>query len=298
MHQQEAWNAAREVSHALSRCYEPAMSEEAERLGLPAPDWNLLLAALTFEPDPISEARLRIRSPYTAPGRYTAQLGRLKAAAVLSESPLGGYTLTPRGREAATSLMSVAYDRMSALRSLQLQHLDALRKALGRIVQACLLTADPIPRWSIIYSRRLDRSAEAAVIAKMDQYISDLASFRDDAHLASWQHHRLTGHAWDVLTAIWREHKCTSEDTRSALSRREWSAADTEAAIGELLERSWVSRVTDLGLTDEGKEVRETAERRTDDYFFAPWAALQSSELALLRSFLPAVAEALGRDCA
>lgn len=283
---------------ALARCYEPAMLQIAERLALPGRAWNLLIVAHTFAPDPISVRRLLVRSAYTSPAAYSEPLSSLQQAGLLLETGPGAYSLTESGRTAVAALMEAAYDRMATLAPLPAEDLAKIGWILHSLVEESLLAHLPVSKWSLICSRRLDLSPPSAVIAKIDQYLSDLGAFRDDAHIASWRHHPVSGHSWDILTVIWRNPGCTLQDVAAQLSRREWSPGEDEEAVAELQRQGWLAGSDALTLTPEGSWIREAAEEATDRYFFQPWSSLSADKIGQLGDRLAALAEALQQDCA
>jgi hypothetical protein len=116
--------------------------------------------------------------------------------------------------------MEAAYAGMQAAPILSQDEMQVVANTLGRLVRVCMIHGEPISKWSLIYSRRLDGSPEEAWAAKIDQYLSDLAAYRDDAHLASWLPHHVSGHAWDVLTQLWREGSMSFEAITDRIARR------------------------------------------------------------------------------
>jgi len=78
MNDHALWNLTREALAVIRTHYEPVMERIIAESGLDGWTWGLLLAALTFEPETTSLARLQVRGPYTATDAY---LARLAAAA-------------------------------------------------------------------------------------------------------------------------------------------------------------------------------------------------------------------------
>ena len=60
------------------------------------------------------------------------------------------------------------------------------------------------------------------------------------------------------------------------------------------MERGWVSEEAGIfEITDPGREIRQAAEGRTDDYFYLPWSCLSQVETEELRNLLRCFHEGL-----
>ena len=68
------WNLGSEAEAAMVSHYEPVFNRFGAACGLDGPTVGLLLAALTFEPQTTTPARLQVRGPYTAAETYLARL--------------------------------------------------------------------------------------------------------------------------------------------------------------------------------------------------------------------------------
>lgn len=292
----QIWETAHRAWRAFGPHYQERMDTAASSIGLDPPAWFPLIPAYTFKPDPISVERLRVRSPYTSPRYYQELMLDLHEKGFLVSSSLGGYTLSAEGEEAFHAIIKAVYEGMQAVPLLGKSAMQSLAQSLGRLVQICMTHGEPISRWSIIYSRRLDEGPEDAYAAKIYQYLTDLAAFRDDAHLASWRVHDVGGHAWDILTSVWRDGPLSIEKVSDQLARRGWSMAETEKALGELRDRGWIEGSVDLSLTERGTKVRDGSEALTDTYFFSPWSAVSEGDLDTIRKGLPALADLLLGD--
>lgn len=294
MNHDSIWKDIHAVYRAFPVHYQPAMEEAAGSIGIKTGIWNFLIIAHTFRPDPISVDRLRVRSPYTAPGYYEPGMVELEQRGYLRESPLGGYILTRRGSEGAEAIMQAAYRGMESVPLLDEREMHTLADALGRLVQTCMTHGHPISKWSIIYSRRLDGAPDDSYAAKIDQFVSDLAGFRDDAHLASWTYLGVAGHAWDILTSLWREGPQSIDEVANRLKRRGWSMDETEQSAAELASRGWIEEGEVMAVTEEGGRVRGEAERLTDEYFFAPWEDARTTDIEKIARLLPGLRQLLG----
>ena len=282
MEKNEIWQIARQSMRVLMAQYTEDMEGAARSLGLEPPSWYPIIPAYTFEPDPISVPRLRIRIPYNSPAYYEEPLLSLFELGYLDEVLDGAYLLNERGHEAFERIIQSAYKRMNEITHLPLESIEELQHLLYRLVQASLLSDEPLCKWSIIYSRRLDPGRDASAVIKVDQYLSDLSSYRDDSHLASWRFHKISGHAWDILGVIWSREASSMGEIVERLKSRRWTETESANAIEELEKRGWIIAGEEMHLTEQGNEIREKSEELTDQYFFSPWGILSDEELSRL----------------
>jgi hypothetical protein len=90
----ELYNGA---ARALGQHYLPAYQKFADEMGLQRQDLYLVQMAVTFDPEPISDARLRIRFPYVAEGAYDEELAATAGRGFLEADGGGNYRLTEAG---------------------------------------------------------------------------------------------------------------------------------------------------------------------------------------------------------
>lgn len=282
MREIDVWLVCVEAYHAISKFYVPVMDEKAAEYSLPEGGGWLLLPALTFDPDNISAEKLRIRSPYTSAPRYQAGLEELVAGGFLIAEPGNdlAYRLCSTGRQAVLAVIQAGYDCMQTLQPLDAGELKTLAKTLYKLVYACLEASEPPGKWSISHSRRIDPGDDAPDMVRIEQYLSDLAAYRDDSHLAAWQIHGIEGHAWEALTVIWRNGPLTLDQLCEQLAHRGFTTEEYQVALADLIKRGWVNLdAGDYCLTELGVKVRESAEADTDGYFYRPWSFLSSQAI-------------------
>lgn len=288
------WPIATEAMNALGEHYLPAMDQAMSEAGWKGGFWHWLFAALTFEPESVSARKLAVRTPYFAADFFTARLSAAASAGYLT--PIGDqeYRLTELGRSTARKALMVAYECMATLRPLPPADLERLVSFLYRLVGASLAAPEPPGKWSITYCRRLDLTENTAFVAKADQYLSDLNSYRDDAHLAAWQPHGFTGQAWEALTFVWRGQAATLDELCQKLARRGHARSTYAEAMHDLIKRGLVEE--DAGtyrMTDQGQALRQAVEDTTDRYFYAPWACLGEQEVTELQTLLARLRDGL-----
>jgi len=283
------WPTALEALEALGTHYSPAMDQAAAELGLS--EWNngWLLPALWFEPEPISATRLRMRSPYTSARLYDERLAKAARQGFLTPVAEADneYRLTELGRQAAEHVIGAMYAKLAALQPLSSTELERLASLLHRLVMSCLTAPEPPRKWFILHSRRTDPGDNAKVVVRIDRYGSDLAAYRDDAHLAAWQSHNIEGHIWEAFTYLWRGEATTLDEFFQKLERRGYTRDEYQQALEDLIRRGWAKEEAGkYQVTASGQEIRRAAEETTDRYFYAPWSCLSQEETEDLRTLL------------
>ncbi len=291
----DLWPLMWQAWGALTAHYGPAIDHAAEELGIPLGEWyGWLQAAYLFEPEPVSARRLHMRSAYTAPARLEAYL--VKGVHLGLLEPIGGgeYRLTEAGRAGVEHNIEAAYAAMASLRPLPESELKRLASLLGRLVEANLATPESPGKWCLRIARRYDPGVEAPVMERLDQYLSDLSAYRDDAHLASWRQHGVSGQAWEAFTLVWRGEAATLDELYGKLARRGFAREDYVRALQELVERKWVTESEGhYSATGLGDALRQEAEAETNAYFYAAFEWLTEAEIADLRDLLTRFSAAL-----
>jgi len=210
----------------------------------------------------------------------------VKNAGFLDEVQEGGHILNQKGHEAFKKVMDAAYVQMARLSPLPYKQLDELKFLLAKLVQASILSQEHLCKWSILHSRRLDPGRNAAPIIAVDQYLSDLSAYRDDAHLASWSSYSIGAHAWDILGVLWQDIASSTADVIDLVKKRRWSEGESRKAIHDLVKKGWVKNGEIINLTKEGRQIRNNAEALTDKLFFSPWRVLADHEYKKLCEYL------------
>jgi len=280
---------------ALTAHYGPAINHAAEELGIPLGEWyGWLMAAYLFEPEPVSARRLHIRAAYRSPAQLEAYLAKGVHLGLLEPAGAGEYRLTEAGRAGVEHLIESAYAAMASLRPLPEGDLRRLAGLLRRLVDANLATPESPGKWCLRIARKYDPGVEAPVMELLDQYLSDLSAYRDDAHLASWRHHGVSGQVWETLTMVWRHEVKTLDELCVRLQRRGFAREDYALALQELVERGWLAQDGEnYSVTARGDALRTEAEEATNRYFYAAWDCLTEAEIADLRDLLTRFGAAL-----
>jgi hypothetical protein len=234
--------------------------------------------------------------PYAAPGLLNAQLdAALDKGFVQAEEPQA-YRLTERGLELIKAWSERVRAHLAGLTPLPARDLRRLSALLSRIVQAVLDAPSPPSKDRLLGSRRMAPAAGAAPMVHIDQYLTDLVHFRDDAHVSAWRQHGLDGPSVEVLTLLWRGEAQDIDGISAALSERRGFARDHYAGVAKgLQERGLVEATQEtLAVSAEGRALREEIEAATDRYYMFAWTALSPVDVQELRTLLQRLTEALG----
>ena len=290
MSQKTLYPAIEAATQALAAYYDPVFERGCRKYGISLQSLFLLLAFPAFEPKPVNVETLNIRSPYTAAEHYHALLQEMMHVDMVASETEGQYRITQHGMEVLKETLTAVYEVLGEIKSLPMTKQMDLASRLKMLTDACLTAPDPPGTWCIRHARRLDPGSRAPMMARVDQFLSELQAFRDDAHLAAWRGIESNGHAWDILTQLWRERGSNPEQIFQTLARRGNSLDQSHRAVELLLRRGWITReATLLRITSFGSEIRQNAENATERYFHSPFEKISTVEMnetiALLEEF-------------
>lgn len=283
---QAVWSEASQSVSLMAPFYQEAMTRLVQEAGSPA-GWFNLNYVRAVEPDSFDAEQAQRFTPYNHPLQTRERIERLAELDLLTELDDGRYRLTEDGRALIEGFFEVAHDGLSELRPLPEDDLVQLRQLLERIVQATLSAPNPVDKPALNTSRWTDPGAGGSEAARIDQYITDLYRYRDDAHVAAWQAYNIDGAAWEALTLVWQEEAATAGELLDARPNRGFTVKDYADALESLADRGWLQKDgTGYQLTAEGRQVREEAEAETDRLFYGGWSTLSADELDQLGSLV------------
>lgn len=283
------WMEMYQAFAAIYPTYQGVLSSFQHQQGVSEAMIGLLLAALTLEPGTISSEKLRVRGPYTSASEWMARLHAAKEKKWMLEPEPGEFRLSPKGSSAVRKMVRDSRKAMQKADPLPSDEGRRLAQYLSRLVQACLFTAPPPDTWSIRLSFQL-MPDEAPPMPYIEQALSCIQAYRDDAHLAAWQPSGLSAPALEALTLIWRGQATSLDELYNRLAQRGFALHDYQAALNELRERGYLEGPDeDFRLTETGDTFRAEVEAQTERFFFAPFDCLSTDEkmeLACLLSTL------------
>ncbi len=279
MSQTNWWSLVQETMQALSPLYQQETQAVFEQVGYQSGDWFNSFMAYGLEPQPLTADFYQSQFPYISLTRQQNGLAETAERGFLTAVSPHTYHLSDKGRNAITRFFSTAVAAISQVNPLPTADLERLAVLLYKVVKTILNTPEPAQKSQLLISRRTDPGMSTHPAARIDQYMTDLQRFRDDAHLAAWAHHGVSGQAWETLTFTWHEPGQTAEKLAETLSFRGHPAEGYAVALAELGQKGWlVAGENGYELSENGRLVRETAETLTDTYFQTGFSALSTAE--------------------
>jgi hypothetical protein len=286
MDNETLWSLMRDAWSRIEASYKPALKQMVSNSDLTLREWMFLIAALTFEPEDTTPSHLMVRGPYTSSDQYLAGLEKSAEFGYLDRVGDGRYRLSRDGNEGVQEFIKIAREAMTSSGDLTDQELSELAQQLNKLVNGCLEAPPPPDSWSISLSYKLMPPIDPA-LPFIEQSISCLSAYRDDAHLASWCSSGLSASALESLTLIWRGQVNTFQELLTKLYFRGHPDVVYLDAIAELRANGYLTGSrNNIKITSEGKKFRDQVERKTEEYFFRPWDCLSESERKNIARFL------------
>jgi hypothetical protein len=287
------WKSMRQAEAAIVHTYQPVFASFTHENGLSDHGAGILLSALSLEPGVVSPDRLQVRGPYTSAGEWMTRLHESAGKGLLLEPEPGQFRLSRLGHNKAQKLIADGRAAMQRADTLLVEDSRRLCELLGRLVQASLMAPPPPDTWCIRLAYQLMPEL-AQPLPFIEQALSCLQAYRDDAHLAAWRPASVNGPALEALTLVWRGEAASVEEIYNRLAGRGFELHDYQREVDTLRQRGWVEGVDSaLVLTAIGKVFRDQVEQDTDLYFFAPWDCLEAAEKTELSCLLAALREEL-----
>lgn len=239
-----------------------------------SPNW-IFVQALEFAPEALTVERFRKRAVYAAP-KLTLGLLELLASEQYFDRIGDEYHLTEKGHAQANKVRDFRITAFEGFEPIDASDIGKLVGYMARIIDASL-QADKI--WCLEHSRNRAPKDDAAPLAKLIQFGSDLNAFRDDAHMAAFGAHNVEGHVWEAFSYIQSEQAKNAAELYEKLAYRGFYSEDWQAALDDLASRGWIAKNGDTyTITKTGLAIAADVEAKTNEYFYAPWAVLSDEE--------------------
>jgi len=262
--------------------------------GLQHPELGVLVISYLCQP-PFTFDTLADWTPYAAPGLLNTRLDVLLDKGFVQAEGPQVYRLTERGLDLIQNWIGKVRAHLAELTPLPARELRRLSTLLSRVVQSALDTPPPPGKDRLLSSHRITPHANAVPMVHIDQCLTDLVYFRDDAHISAWRQYGFDGPAIEVLTLLWRGEAEDAEGLSAALSERRGYTRDDYADVVEGLQERGLVDASEpmLVVTPEGRALREEIEAATNRYYMFPWTALSPVDVQELRSLLQRLVQAL-----
>ena len=105
------------------------------------------------------------------------------------------YTLTETGKNGVEAFFTNARLALDTISPLPESDLTRLAGLLEQVVMATQNAEEPAEKFNLKLSRKTAPEEEKTAVSHIDQFVTDLNVYRDDAHLATWRSLNITGQA-------------------------------------------------------------------------------------------------------
>ena len=286
MNLQSVWSTLTEADEPLDEYPMTAMMNVVAELNL-SPGWLTWVAAgfLLGEEAITTEKCMRL-FPY---GLTQTNEGRFASAVqqgYLTVNDKGEYRLSDSGLEVLKKIGRAVDASADHLDPMPKEGAQKLVDYLTRLAGASFIMPEPPAKWLISYKRRNMRPVEGSCLLRYVIYYYDqIAAYRDDMYVATWQAHGVEGHTWEMLDQLVQGDVLTHADLYTKVKGRGVTEEIHVRDVKELIGRGWVEEGSGVyQITSAGKQVRAEVEAETERLFFAPWSCLNESELEELAS--------------
>jgi hypothetical protein len=246
-----------------------------------------------YNPQALSAEHFMVRNCYDKAESLKEQFAELAADGLLSENDDSSYRVSEKGLDFYRRVAEIMNPRWN-IATLADEEMERLLAMLGEVHEVMRNTPEPPAHWATTTRARMGlRQPNDSHLGKLYDLIYDLWAYRDDAHLAAWRpNHAVEPRTWELFTYMWNG-KARSVAKAAELLQKEFGRGYTVreygASLEDLLAWAWLEPAADADhfqLTAAGQQIRDEAERLTDDYFYIPWAILDEGETAELRDLL------------
>jgi hypothetical protein len=292
---ESVWPSVQQAFQAIGPHYQEQTRQLIEEWGYEDGDWFISFLACGLDPEPLTAVILQKKIfVYSKLERVQALLAGTAERGFLEEKSAGQYSITDKGQAGMDKFFETAWDAIEELTPLPEADMDKLAHLLFRVVAATETASQPARKANLKISRRTDPGLDAPSMVRIDQYLTDLLRYRDDAHIAVWSAHDVNGPAWEAFTYIWRGDVQTTAELVEKLPNRGFTAVEYDNALAALVQKGWLT-VQDgaYAVTAMGTQLRDAAEAETEDRFSVGLWALDAAETHTLVSLLTQFKEGL-----
>ncbi len=285
MNLKSLWSSLEEADEPLDEYPVTAMMNVAAELNLPSGWFTWVAAAIMFGKEAITTKKYMRLFPYglaeTNEGRFAsaAQQGYLVAEE-------GKYRLSENGASVVQQITQAIDEAGAQLQPMSAENLQQFVNYLIRLADTSSIAPEPPTKWSSAYKRKnMNPGKEASLPRLIIYYFDQVAAYRDDVYVATWQAHGVEGHAWEMLDKFYGGEALAFDELYEKLKTRGAPQDVYAHDLQELVKRGWIKEESDkYQITTAGKKTREDVETETERLFFAPWSCLNESELEELAS--------------
>ena len=284
------------VAQGIGVRTQPKIQEFLESTeNLEGQDIALVQIGYAFAPDYLTPDSFIERGPYTNPNNYKDQMEASAKRGWLEKVTEGQYKLSEKGKQLAENFFGSWNDWFGTLPTLPEAETHRTAELLANLVKAAYQNPELSKKPTMEIGMRLKPDKDAPAMLRVRRYITDLAYYRDDVHIAAWKPYGTDGIVWETLTFLWNGDAATGAELAEKISDyRNYDANQYTAAFDQLVALGWASAENSkYKITDEGKKIRQEAEDATDQLFYAPFRKLDQGEIKELKKLLEKLAKAV-----
>jgi len=286
------WPLMHSIVQEFWSIIEPPIEEAAIQFNIPIELYYYSELGL----DSFSTQEFQRRDPFSNPLQFEKVFVTLNFKGWIEPMPDDKYKVTNRARDAARKIIKAGDAQLLPFESFTDIELKRLALLLKQIVMANEFASEPPEKWAVLKRFRV-ADKNSPLIVQIREYLMDLFAYRDDAHIsASHPHFGQAGIVWSVLGSLWKNDTVTAEKLAESMSFRGYEASNYEVALEAAAQIGWAEPTTIPGafcITQQGHDLRERAEQLTNQYFYAPWSVMTTSELDELHALLMKLREQL-----
>lgn len=249
-----------------------------------------------FGLDSFSTQEFQKRDPFSNPQQFEKVFVTLNFKGWIEPQPDEKYLVTQRAKDAARQIIQAGDEHLLKFESFTDVDLQRLIGLLKQIVQANQFAPEPPDKWAIEKRFRIADHNSPRII-QLREHLMDVFAYRDDSHIsAARPHFGQAGIVWNVLGSLWRNNLSTAEQLAESLSFRAYDIHEYEVALQAAAQIGWAEETgapSAYRITQKGRQLREQTEQLTNEYFYAPWSIMVTSELDELYELLLKLREQL-----
>ena len=289
----DRFDRIQQTAQSFGPHYQDAMQGLMQEAGYERGDWFVSFLAFGLDPAPLTAVFFNSLYPYGNIANHEATLAGAAERNYLVQNG-DGYRLTDNGRLYIEQFYEVTGAALTAVSIPTPKQTDQIAALLSRIVAATTVAAEPVEKPQFLLSRRSDPGVDSPALLRVDQYLTDLIRFRDDAHIAAWEKEGVDGKTWEAFTTIWRGQAKTAVSLAERFAGRGHDEAAYTAALEHLTALGWIAEGEEgYTVTPVGDALRQKVETLTNQYYFVGWSALNDEEIVELDGLLAELGDQL-----
>ena len=279
--QSNSWEITEKALIAIVKPIKSAAQAALHETGLhvAGTHWTYLILATAIAPEPVTVARYYRYQAYISPDRIAGALQILSAHGFLRPAGSGAFVAS---RRAIASIDQVTQAQRAMFAAMDVGSESELERAIALLsrIYTAIEQVDAFPTHSFDDAKMRSITPQQPLVEQVARYLSHLASYRTDCHLAAWCTHTDDGRLWDALTFVWRDDAHSAAELAAAAGNRGYSETDYADALHSLVEMGWLMEESQgrYGVTESGRSLREEAEAETEHNFSIVWDGLDADE--------------------